>query len=403
MRSFLASFIVIVYCLLVSSACVPQESPGLSPMDAVNQISEPSTAIPITTTPIPVNTEVSKPLQPISVRLAWFYKPPRDGNMAPIASIFNIFILTKGDETQRDQLIQLGVAQPILQYMRFDVIQDPGSCSAQPWRNQVAYLPGDFCRISTDHPDWFLLNKNGSRINQSYENQNFYTMNLSNPGWREFWLQRTRQSQIDNAWQGVFLDNVGASLDKLDQISGGNGAYKTDADYQDAVNSFLEYIYKSYFQPQNRPLFANIIDLKDHAVWSRYLHSLDGAMLENFAVGWKSDKFRPQKWEADMNLAELTQAQGKQVILISQGDRNDIKRQKFAIASYLLISNGLASFRYASADSYEDAWIYDNYSIKLGLPLGSRFQVGDTLWRRDFQNGSIVVDLASRSAEIIVK
>src|SRR6186713_768849 len=79
------------------------------------------------------------PASPIdAVRLAWFYKPPKDKNLTPLAKFFQVFVLTKADEQVRDQLKSLGVQAPIMQYLRFDAIEDPGSCSARPHRNQVA-------------------------------------------------------------------------------------------------------------------------------------------------------------------------------------------------------------------------------------------------------------------------
>jgi hypothetical protein len=340
--------------------------------------------------------------QELPVELAWFYKPPSDGNLAYIASQFDLFILTKADEDERDQLIELGVRQPILQYLLLNAIHDPGSCTAKPRRNQVAYLPGDFCRINNEHPGWFLRDRNGQKIYRSNNNIVYYMMDPGNPGWREFWLERARKSQVEDGWQGVFLDNVEASLDKIDRTAGFPATYKTDLAYQNAISGFLDYIYRSYFQPQNRPLLANIIELKDIETWDTYLRSLDGAMLENFAVSWKGKDFSQSQWEEHLKLAELTQAQGKQMVLIAQGDRDDLARQQFAFASYLLASSGLASFRYASSDHYDEAWIYDNYDIELGPPLNSPYQEGN-IWRRDFQNGTIMINLTTRSAEIKLK
>lgn len=376
---------------MLSSSCL---NPGVIPT-----ISPTSSRTP---TPIPDDEIPERPVEELPVKLAWFYKPPRDGQLAFLASQFDFFILTKADEDERDQLIELGAEQPILQYLLLNAIHDPGSCSAKPRRNQVAYLPGDFCRINSEHPDWFLRDGKGQKIYRSSNTIVYYMMDPGNPGWREFWLERARQSQVEDGWQGVFLDNVEASLDKIERTAGIPAIYKTDLAYQNAINGFLEYIYQSYFQPQNRPLLANIIELNDLEIWETYLLSLDGAMLENFAVGWKGKDFSQSQWEEHTILAEVTQALGKQVVLIAQGDRNDLARQQFAFASYLLTSSGLASFRYASHDHYDEAWIYDNYDIELGAPLGPRYQEGN-IWRRDFQNGSISIDLTTRSAEINLK
>ena len=92
-----------------------------------------------------------------TIKLAWFYKPPADGNVNLVAENFSTFIMTKGNEATRDQLISLGAQRPVLEYLRFEAIMDPGSCTVKPWQNNVAFMAGDFCTISSQHPDWFLL------------------------------------------------------------------------------------------------------------------------------------------------------------------------------------------------------------------------------------------------------
>ncbi|RPH57028.1 MAG: hypothetical protein EHM81_12210, partial [Chloroflexi bacterium] len=175
----------------------------------------------------------------------------------------------------------------------------------------------------------------------------------------------------------------------------------SDAAYKDDVAGFLEYLYSGYFHPQQRPLYANIIETRDPLVWNRYLQFLDGAMLEDFALGWDS-YLNPFEWEQHMRMAETAQAQGKYAILVSQGAQNDLARQQFAFASYMLVANGFASFRYADADYYDEAWMYENYRLALGAPLGMRYQEGGA-WRRDFENGTVSVDPAWHTAGIELK
>ncbi len=330
------------------------------------------------------------------VNIAYFYKPPTNSDATTLAKNFSTYILTRADETFRDQLIANGVQSPILQYVRFEAIMDPGSCSAQPWRNQVAYKIGDFCSISNDHPDWFLLNSNGNRI---VVDGNFYLMDPGNQEWREFWLSRTQESQEGLGWYGVFLDNVEASLYKVNRLGGVLAKYPDDASYQAAIQGFLQFLYTSYFQPQGRPLLANIISLDDTAVWFKYLQYLDGAMDEGWAVDWKSGYLSVSEWNDALTRAEKTQAMGKYALLISQGDQANTNRQNFSFASYLLISNGRASFRYTNHSNYESVWLYPNYNIDLGSPLAPRYQQGN-MWRRDFTKGSVIVDPVNHTAEI---
>jgi len=330
------------------------------------------------------------------VNLIYFYKPPENANASTLAQNFSTYILTRADEPFRDQLIANGVNSPILQYVRIEAIMDPGSCTAQPYRDNVAYKIGDFCNISQNHPDWFLLNADGSRIKVDGK---YFLMDPGNQAWREFWLSRTQESQEQLGWYGVFLDNVEASLSKVYSLGGNPVNYPDDASYQAAVKDFLQFIYTSYFKPQGRPLLANVISVPGPAIWFDYLQYLDGAMDESWGVDWHSGYHSLNEWKEELSRAEQTQNMGKYAILIAQGDKTNNSRQTFAFASFLLISNGNATFRYSYAYNYEEVWLYSNYNVDLGSPLGARYQQGN-LWKRDFVNGSVTVDPVNHTAEI---
>ena len=335
-----------------------------------------------------------------TVNLAFFYKPPSNSDAAVVASNFSNVILTGGDETFRDQLITNGFSSTIPQYYRSDGIQDPGSCTTSPTKNQIAYKTGDFCDISTNHPDWFLLDTNGNRMRTS-PTSNYWRMDPGNAGWRSFYVSRLLEIDQQKGWSGVFLDNLEASLSEIKNDGLIPAKYPDDANYQAGVRGFIQYLYTNYSQPYNRPMVANIIARSTEAQWFDYIQYLSGAMQERWAVPWASTSgyLTETKWSADMALAEKTQAQGKFILLVAQGSKTDTDRQKFAFASYLLISNGKASFRYSNSSYYSEVWLYDNYKVQLGSPLGARYQSG-TAWRRDFTNGYVVVDPVNHTATI---
>lgn len=378
------TFFIVIFLMI---GCAPQQP----------SVSQPP---PPTRTRIPPLTPTHEPPQDVPVQKAWFYKPPNDGNLRLVANEFDFFILSKGDEPERDQLLALGAKKPILQYVRFDAIMDPGSCTRKPWQNNVAFLPGDFCQISTEHPDWFLLDQNGQRIVDPFSGENFVMMDPGNPGWRAFFLGRIRQTQdADKSWGGIFLDNVEVTTARLEKKQRALAAYPDEAHYQAAVQGFLQYLRTSYFQPTGRLLFANLIARKDEADWTKYLTYLDGAMHEGWAIDWPKGYRSVGTWEQQMTLAEETQAMGKFIILVSQGNRDDLELQKFAFASYLLINQGRAAFRYANSQSYAEAWLYDDYKLNLGQALGPRYRDGEA-WRRDFTNGSVLVNPQTHEAQI---
>lgn len=327
--------------------------------------------------------------------LVWFYKPPlREEEWPDIAQKYSFFVLTHRDEDFRDQL---GADRPALQYLLLAEIYDPGDCQAEPKGNQVAYLPGDFCRIEQEHPDWFLLDSLGRRLE---DEPGYWLMDPGSPGYRAFWLERARQMQQAFGWRGLFLDNVEASLSKYESNLGLPSAYPTDESLQTAVLGFLDYLRQNGLGGAGSPLYANIISIRDPQVWPLYLQRLDGAMLENFATDWRGSALTAQEWENQMEWLRASQAQGKTLLLVAQGNQDDVERQRFAYASYLLVNEGLAFFRYTHHSLYREDWQYDLYIKSIGQPLGPPYAQGEE-WVRDFSGGQVRVNPSSRQAQII--
>lgn len=336
------------------------------------------------------------------VRLAWFTNIPREDDMFRVIEWFDLFIFHQGNEKDRELMVTLGARGPILQYILFESIQVVDSCTEKPKLNQVAYLPGDYCMINEQHPDWFLLDTEGQRILAEDGDTNLYLMDPGNPGWRSFFLDRIKKIQAEPNWDGVFLDNVPVTLAFREKSGHRLAAYPDDNSYQAAVQGFLKYLYESYFQPNKKLVFANLVSRKDDAVWVSQLYYLDGAMHEGWAIDWPDGYRSVDIWEKQMALAEQTQELGKTIVMVSQGTQDDRALQNFAFASYLLINRGNAFFRYANSDNYADVWLYENYTYDLGEPMGSRYQDGQA-WRRDFTKGNVFVNPETHQVEINMK
>ena len=337
------------------------------------------------------------PAMPVEVQLAWFYRPPEEELFQALVQNFDFFILGHKAESQRDRLRNLGVTAPILQYLLLTEIRDPRNCTKLPIGNQVAFHPGDFCMIDSEHPDWFLLDKRGRRIGGG----EVYWMDPGNPGFRAFWLDRAREMQEQYGWNGVFIDNTQASLGKFRSLNRLPEKYKTDEEYRTAVEGFLEYLRRNYFLPSGRKMYANITDTQNYEIWPEYLDYLDGVMVENFAAGWLERNKARAEWEEQMSALEEAHRRGKTTILVSQGEQDDLKRQAFSFASYLLVANEYAFFRYAQSGFYSQLWLYENYNLELGPPLSPRYREGAN-WRRDFLNGYVTVNPATLDAAIVI-
>ena len=148
----------------------------------------------------------------------------------------------------------------------------------------------------------------------------------------------------------------------------------------------------------NRTVYVNIVASRSTSIWPQYLQYVDGAMLENFAVDWKT-ALSIDEWQEQIEMIQYAQTQGKRMILVAQGERTDLQRQEFAFASYLLVADGQTVFRYAHHSAYREIWWYKTYQLDLGAPLGPVYKDGNT-WKRTFENGLVTVNLARLTASI---
>ena len=360
-----------------------------------------ATAMPdvIAVTQTPAITATALPAD--ILRLAWFYKPPDPSQLDLVLQQADFFILTHKDEQARTEMKARGVSTPFSQYLLLAEIHNPGDCGEGPRGNQVAYREGDFCAISSQHPDWFLLDQNGNRIGTE---DTFY-MDPGNEGYRAFWLERARELQETYGWEAVFLDNVEASRAKMVKGNQALANYPDDESYQRAVEGFLTYIRQNYFEPRGKAVYGNIVSVDDDAVWDRYTEYLDGVMIESFATDWGEGYPSQTDWDEQMDQAQRALARGKTLILESRGSEKDLQEQdlelqNFAFASYLLIADGNAYFRYTHG-FYREWLMYENYNLDLGAPLSERYEEQGG-WRRDFENGYVIVNPQKSQAEIVI-
>jgi hypothetical protein len=388
-KRYLPAIISLLLLLGISAGCQKIDQFILTIGGGVSTPEYAPTPVKIYTTPLPA----FEPFQ-----FAWFYKPPqRESDLGAIASNFSMLILTRNDEKERENLRDMGSSASVLQYLRLEAVMDPGNCAEKPFQNQVAHLEGDYCIIENQHPDWFLRDINGRVIR--YDQSQYVFMDPANTEWQAYFLEKVRGFQKDEGWSGVFLDNVDGGLGRFDNMQVLLANYSDDTSYQQAIKGFLHYLYTNYFTPSGKLLYANIPYLEDQDVWLSYLENLDGAMLEAFAVDWDYGYLGTSDWLNQLELAEKTQAQGKRIILVAQGDINNEQRMQFGLASFLLANNGLAYFRYSNDTAYRDLWWYSLYDTNLGQPIGPRYLEGKQ-WVRNFQNGYVMVNPVDHTSEI---
>lgn len=406
-----ASRPLLLLCLLLLSlsACSASESLGrIAPVEAL----VPSPAEQPGTQRLGLATSKDRDS---TIKLGYGFRPPRNGiSAAQLAQQTGLLVLSKNDEAFRDAIRAEGYDGLILQYILANEIDGPRpdkKCdrSFEAWQNQAVNRPGEFCSVADRNEDWFLHNGAGERLYDRYQGRYYYRMNPASSGWRKFYLARLKALMFGDeeapplGYDGFFYDNIELSFNNsrtdLHNSDGRVREFENAKAFRTAWRDWLKYMRDGL--GTGVPLWANMIDGSHTSdEWNSYLPFLDGVLTESFITGWHG--LSREQQDGDLAQAEYALAQGKGLFAVSQGTQQDERTQQFALASFLLVAepDKPAYFRYASAENYVFWWLYNNYNAQLGSPLGPRYKVKSG-WRRDFENGYVVVDQIKRTGKIV--
>lgn len=385
--------------------CYPDPTTGLHPTPV---------AEPTATDPLP-------PDAPGVFGLAWFHKPPEDGTTPAQMAAQHTYIHLTGaaDIPFRNDLRDAGYKGPVLTYTTMNAVEGPGpyrdssaACDASytPHDNQLAFNSGDFCKYIHSNESWFLHNEAGARIVDDYfgSGRYSYVMNPADPGWRAFAAERLKLIKDEWFYDGIWLDNVDVDrtrvMSELTNSDGSIREYSSDEAWREAVSGWLAEVRNAL---GSYPLWANLVGggLAPDS-WDAYAPYLDGAMDESFSVRWIDDWRSLNQWQSQMQRAQRWLNMGKGLIAVGQGPKDDLGRMRFTLASYLLIAEGhQATFRYTRFDTYyNQLWLYPEYDTarQLGAPEGACYEASPGLWRRDFAQGYVEVDVQGREGRIVL-
>jgi hypothetical protein len=420
--------ILLAGCGWLSDDAEPTEVIPVNEPSAVAATATTTSAPPLSTSAIesptavvdaqmtPGATEVAS-TEPVA-KLAYFHIAPTNGEPAGTLAEYADFItLTSGDDSYRTQLRAAGYTGTILQFLVASEVNGPGPyrdstelCDEafDPLRNGIARTTGEFCRDIHPNEDWFLHNSAGERLYVIVGSTGvWYHMNPASVGWRSYALGhmlRDVTGPTALGYDGIFLDNVEVSPVRaqtmMENADGSIAELPTDEMFRDAWATYLSELSEGL--REHVQLWGNMVaDTNDGDSWQPYLPYLDGVMSPAFATGY--DGLSVGKWLNNIQQAETALANGKGVVAVGLGAREDEDMQQFALGSYLLVAEGDRTFfRYVSNEGSADFssfWLYPNYDLVLGPPLGDRYRVGLN-WRRDFQCGYVIVEPSRQMAEI---
>ena len=237
-----------------------------------------------------------------------------------------------------------------------------------------------FCWTWRNHPSWFLRDSSGSLITETgYPTQ--FMIDFGSPAYQAQWLANVKADALANGWDGVFMDNV------MDNTNYGTPAsYPTPAATQAAMLSMVKVV-----GPGLRAAgITNIGNLGYNNLypnlWATWLPYVSGFMNEFTYYGPSNSPEGAQDWIRFLEPEVQACASQEKVCIFNIGDSTLTQAEiNFATASILLYSNGNSYISYGDNTGAQDP------HVTLGGATDSACE-SHGIWRRDFADGSVIVN-----------
>jgi hypothetical protein len=283
----------------------------------------------------------------------------------------------------------------------------------------LAYIPTkSYAQVWSDNPldtlhpklkartdDSMRLREPGGKILSVWPGTLSYNVNS---GWADA-LPRFVKDDImsSGAWDGIFYDETSATISWL---NGGNVDVDNDGARDDAATAdrLWEAGMIKILKTTRELLGPGAVIVTNGDSDPDLQPYVNGRMFETFPTPWEYDG----TWATVMNnyLRLQKQVGYPAVFLINSntgntGAQNDFRKMRFGLTSTLM-GDGFFQFDYGDTD-HGQTWMYDEYGAYLGKPLGeARNLTGSTtpvqsgVWRRDFQNGTVLVNSTNESKTV---
>lgn len=250
----------------------------------------------------------------------------------------------------------------------------------------------DYCWANTNRPAWFLTNSSGQRYTyQGYSGH--VQMDVGNVDYQNTWATNVINSTRE--FDGVFADNA---LFPCDAYHSGSCSpkYPNNTAFQDAYVSMLSNVTPK-LNANGKIIVANLSNARLHGdVWNRYMNHLDGGWDE-WWLAFSSTNVMPdyaEGWSKQVKEIADNEARGKITWVQPHFDNTDTKTFRYTFASYMMANGSKAAYSHiAQTDGYGNPspW-HGEYDWNLGTATGSYRALGNSIFRRDFACGAVIVN-----------
>lgn len=211
----------------------------------------------------------------------------------------------------------------------------------------------------------------------------------------------TSRLQASGLWDGVFYDNTWGDVA---WINGGNLDLDNDgrAESVATANNLWVAGVKKLLTKTRSLAGSGFIIVGNGRVYDGYQPLINGMMLENFPSSWENGGTWSGSMATYWRLPNLNSYPSLPIINAYDKDRKDYQHLRFGLTSTLL-GEGFYSFDY-DVTNHGQIWWYDEYDVNLGTAESAAYNLlaaGDPslkagLWRRDFQQGAVIVNSTNK-------
>jgi Hypothetical glycosyl hydrolase family 15 len=254
-----------------------------------------------------------------------------------------------------------------------------------------------YADAKANHPDWFLRDSNGNPlVFKDYPTSR--VMDVGNTAYQHLGAMRVSSRARAHRFDGVFLDDASASLRWV--LADGSAAcitYPTTAKWQAAMYSFLSNVAPQLHRA-GLLVVANIGgSIITRGLWQKWNGPLDGAMEESFTDGGTGpDSSTNGRWPPKLAHALWSETNGK--ISLDHAVTGTREGARYALATMLLAAHGKNLFSASIGYSREVWWPEYTTANSLGEPIGAYRVLRNGVYRRDFTNGTVLVNPYARAA-----
>src|SRR2546426_1499697 len=262
------------------------------------------------------------------------------------------------------------------------------------WAYKDLYAIYNPSTLTTQHPSWVLRDGSSNALYIPWGCGGGtcpqYAADPGNAAFRSFWIDQARRDIVAKGYRGIFVDDVNMAIKVGDStgqdvvpVDPRTGRPMTVDDWRRYVAEFVEAI---------RAAFPDV-EVVHNAVWwfapqtdpyvQRQIAACDVFWIERgVADGVTSAAFRAMLDFVDF-LHDHQHGVVWHNLSTSGSDR------EYAMAAYLLTSQGYDGFRHGATSSPSDWWC--GWDVDLGNPATKRLLSGG-VWRRDFEHGTVLLN-----------